>query len=97
VRLIVVRGSRKGKEYVLTLRENAVVGSRSDCDCVLPEPGLGAQQFELFQDDSKVFLRNLATSNKTRMGGHAVIEAKRVRSNDLIGTAEVILRIVLDP
>ena len=37
LRLIVVRGSRKGKEYKVRFRERAVVGSRSTCDCVLGE------------------------------------------------------------
>lgn len=97
VRLVVVRGSRKGKEYRLTLEDRAIVGSRSTCDCVLAdEEGVAAEQFELVQKDSHVFLRNLATSNPTRMGGHAVQDLKRLRSNDLIGTSEMILRVILD-
>lgn len=97
VRLIVVRGSRKGKEYWVTLRERAVVGARSTCDCVLAEePGMAAEQFELTQDDGQVFLRNLAPTNPTRMGGHAVTSARRLKSGDLVGTNETILRIILE-
>ena len=98
VRLVVVRGSRKGKEYRLTLEDRAVVGARSTCDCVLTdEEGVAPEQFELVQKDNHVLLRNLATTNPTRMGGHAVQDLRRIRSNDLVGTAEMILRVILEP
>ncbi len=97
VRLVVVRGSRKGKEYRLTFRDKAVVGARSNCECVLTdEVGISPEQFELTQGDGQVFLRNLAPSNPTRMGGHAVLQARRLRSGDLVGTSELILRVILE-
>ncbi len=97
LRLIVVRGSRKGKEYKVTLRERAVVGARSTCDCVLgEEPGIAPEQFEITQSEGQFYVKNLAPGTPTRMGGHTLNEPRRLKSNDLIGTSETILRIVLE-
>ncbi len=97
VRLVVVRGSRKGKEYRATLKDRVVVGSRSSCDCVLAdEPGVAPQQFELYQEGEQVFVRDLAKDHPTRFGGHALTEPRPIKSNDLLGTQEVILRLVIE-
>ncbi|MCH9648173.1 MAG: VWA domain-containing protein [Deltaproteobacteria bacterium] len=97
LRLIVVRGSRKGKEYKVSFRERAVVGARSTCDCVLgDEPGIAPEQFEITQENGQFYVKNLAPGSPTRMGGHTLNEPRRLKSNDLIGTSETILRIVLE-
>ena len=95
LRLIVLRGSRRGKEYALTLGNTAVVGSRSTCELVLSdEREIAAQQFELAQHDRRVLIRNLATTAPTLLNGLAIVDWEPIKSNDLVGTGETVLRIV---
>ncbi len=95
VRLVVVRGSKPGKQYTVTLLERAKVGARSDCDCVLVgEPGVEAEQFELFQLDGNVFVRNLARSNPTLIDGLPIEDRQPIQSDTLLGTREFIVRIL---
>lgn len=97
VRLVVVRGSRKGKEYRLTLREQATVGKRSTCDCILTdEEHIEPVQFELFQRSGAVWIRERSEAGTTRLGGRPLEEERSVRTGDLLGTQETILRLVLD-
>lgn len=96
VRLIVLRGSRRGREYALTLEASAVVGSRSTCDLVLAEEtDIAARQFELAQRDRRVMIRNLAgAASPTLLNGLALTDWEPVKSNDLVGTGGTILRVV---
>jgi VWFA-related protein len=95
IRLIVLRGSRPGKEYSLTLGSSAVVGSRSTCELVLTdEREVAARQFELAQQDRRVMIRNLTATAPTLLNGLAIIDWELLKSNDLVGTGETILRIV---
>jgi hypothetical protein len=95
VRLVVVRGSHQGRQYNLYLRDKAVVGKRSDCDCVLSdEPGVGQTQFEIFQRDGQLFIRNLDPQNPTLLDGLPIEGEQGLRSDTLVGTHETILRIV---
>jgi Mg-chelatase subunit ChlD len=97
LRLVVVRGSRKGKEYRLTLREQATVGKRSTCDCILTdEENVAPVQFELFQQAGAVWIRERSEAGTTRVGGRPLEQDRSVRTGDLVGTQETILRIVLD-
>ena len=58
VRLVVIRGSRQGKQYNVMVKGKAVVGTRSDSDCVLlDEPGVDPHQFELEFDGVKLYIR----------------------------------------
>ena len=95
IRLIVLRGSRPGKEYSLTLGSSAVIGSRSTCELVLTdEREVAARQFELAQQDRRVMIRNLTATAPTLLNGLAIIDWELLKSNDLVGTGETILRIV---
>lgn len=95
VRLIVVRGKKPGRTYNLTLLDKAIVGTRSTCDCVLPdEPGVAPEQFELFQMDGHVFLRNLSDRNPTLVDGLPTEHQHRLQTEALVGTREFIVRII---
>ena len=95
VRLIVLRGSRRGKEYSLTLENAAVIGSRSTCELVLTdERDIAPQQFELAQRDRRVMIRDLATTAATLLNGLAIHDWEPIKSNDLVGTGETVLRVV---
>jgi hypothetical protein len=91
----VLRGSHRGKEYEVTLANTAVVGARSSCDCVLSEErDLAPQQFELMQRDRRVMIRNLAEAPPTLLNGLALDDWQPLKSNDLVGTGDTILRVV---
>lgn len=95
VRLIVVRGSRRGRQYAVEVTRAAVVGRRSDCDLVLSdEPGIEPQQFELTYDSGALYVRDLAEHNPTLLGGQPVAGKTRVDSDALLGTGSTILRVV---
>jgi hypothetical protein len=96
VRLIVVRGAKPGRQYALTLFQNAVVGSRSTCDCVLVDPGVAPTQFELLQHDGRVYVRNLAGTNPTLVDGLALTEQHPMKSGALVGNRDFIVRIVYE-
>jgi hypothetical protein len=95
VRLIVVRGSRKGRQYSFVVRERTVVGRRSSNDCVLAEEtGIDAVQFELLHENGELFVENLSDRLPTLVDGHPLTGKVRLDSNTLIGSNETILRIV---
>ena len=97
VRLIVVRGSRKGRQYTLAIAggERAVVGKRSTCDCVLGEEGgIDAVQFELLNEGGDIHILNLSNRMPTLLAGRPLDDKTRLHSDALVGTGETILRIV---
>lgn len=95
VRLVVLRGSRRGREYALTLETTAVVGARSTCECVLAdERDIAPRQFELAQRKGRVMIRNVAKSGPTLLNGLAIPDWQPLNSNDLVGTGETILRVL---
>jgi Mg-chelatase subunit ChlD len=97
VRLVVIRGSRQGKQYNVMVKGTAVVGRRSDSDCVLiDEPGVDAQQFELYFDGIKMFLRNLSEKRPTLLNGQEIAGRAEVSSNTLVGTDTTIFRVVYE-
>jgi VWFA-related protein len=95
VRLIVVRGSRKGRQYSFVVRERAVVGKRSSNDCVLAEEnGIDAVQFELFHERGELFIENLSDRLPTLIAGHSLTGRVRLDNDTLLGTGETVLRLV---
>ncbi len=94
-RLIVVRGSRRGKQYSFIVDGSAVVGKRSSCTCVLTdETGIDAEQFELSHEDDGLFIRNLSKNLPTLISGGPINGKLRLTSDTLIGTGDTVLRIV---
>ncbi len=95
VRLIVVQGSRKGRQYSFVVSDRAIVGRRSSCDCVLAEEiGIDAQQFELLNIDEGLAIENLSDRRPTLVAGHPLTGRDRLASDTLIGTGETVLRII---
>ena len=58
------------------------VGRSPSCDCVLPEDCVSRRHAELRRDGERWFLRDLGSSNGTRVNGVRVIEAIEVRPGD---------------
>lgn len=95
VRLVVVRGNQPGRTYNVTLLDKAIVGSRSTSDCVLiDEPGTSAEQFELYQMDGHVFIKNLSEHNPTLIDGLPTESQHRIQSETLVGTRDFIVRVI---
>jgi hypothetical protein len=97
VRLVVVRGSRKGRQYTIPMPagERAVVGRRSTCNCVLgEETGIDAVQFELSNEGGEIHILNLSNRMPTLLEGHPLDDKTRLPSDALVGTGETVLRIV---
>ena len=59
-----------------------VVGRAPDCDCVLPEDCVSRRHAELWREDERWFLRDLGSSNGTRVNGVRVIESVEIRPGD---------------
>lgn len=97
VRLVVVRGSRQGKQYTVMVKGAVVVGQRSDSDCVLiDEPGVDAQQFELYFDGINLYIRNLSEIHPTLINGQTIAGRLEIRSDTLVGTETAILKVVFE-
>jgi hypothetical protein len=58
------------------------------------ERDLAPQQFELMQRDRRVMIRNLAEAPPTLLNGLALDDWQPLKSNDLVGTGDTILRVV---
>ncbi|HEX6582537.1 MAG TPA: DUF1707 and FHA domain-containing protein [Thermoleophilaceae bacterium] len=58
------------------------VGRSPSCDCVLPEDCVSRRHAELRRDGERWLLRDLGSSNGTRVNGMRVIEAMEVRPGD---------------
>ena len=58
------------------------VGRSPSCDCVLPEDCVSRRHAELRRDGERWFLRDLGSSNGTRVNGVRVIEDMEVRPGD---------------
>jgi hypothetical protein len=58
------------------------VGRSPSCDCVLPEECVSRRHAELRRDEGRWFLRDLGSSNGTRVNGVRVSEEIEVRPGD---------------
>jgi hypothetical protein len=58
------------------------VGRAPSCDCVLPEECVSRRHAELRRDGGRWFLRDLGSSNGTRVNGMRVVEDTEVRPGD---------------
>ena len=96
VRLVVLRGRSKGKQYRVLLREQLIVGSRTTADLVLAgEANVAPEQFELTQQKGDIYIANLAEDKPTLVNGHELEERQLLRAGDLVGNGDIILRVVL--
>jgi Mg-chelatase subunit ChlD len=96
LRLVTVRGEQKGKQYRAILREKLAVGARSTNDIVLTgESTAPPELLDLLQRDYRIQVRPAAQQIVLRNGLPPEPEDE-LRSGDLIGTRDLIFRLVLD-
>lgn len=73
VRILVARG--KAKQQQVKLELPVIVGRSSDVDLTIDNPAVSRQHCELFEADGRVRVRDLGSTNGTRVGGKKVPEA----------------------
>ena len=80
---------RTGRVPVLALPEHPsrpiTIGRAPDCDCHLTEPSVSRRHAQLRRVDETWLLRDLGSSNGTRLNGMRVTEEVEVRPGDTIG------------
>ncbi len=93
--MIVVRGSRKGRQFSFVVKDRATVGKRSDCDCVLAEEaGIDPIQFELIHQGGKLYIENLSDHKPTLVDDEPITSRLHLSSDTLIRAGDTVLRIV---
>ena len=96
LRLVVVRGSERGREYRFLLRSEGVVGSGKGSDFVLEgEAGLAGQQLTLRQSAGAVYAQNLSKRDPMLLNGATLDQPQPIKSGDLLGNRAFIARVVL--
>ena len=89
--LVVVSGSARGKR--VKLGERLTVGKASDNDLVLPDDTVSRHHCELERTSNGVVVRDLGSTNQTRVGRTAVREAViESGSTIVVGSVELLLR-----
>jgi transcriptional regulator with GAF, ATPase, and Fis domain len=89
--LVVVSGSARGKR--VKLGERLTVGKASDNDLVLPDDTVSRHHCELERTPLGIIVRDLGSTNHTRVGRTAVREAVvESGSTIVVGSVELLLR-----
>ncbi len=89
--LVVVSGSARGKR--VKLGERLTVGKASDNDLVLPDDTVSRHHCELERTPLGIIVRDLGSTNHTRVGRTAVREAVIESGSTLVvGSVELLLR-----
>jgi hypothetical protein len=88
---------RAGRTPVLALPEHPTspitIGRAPDCDCHLPEPSVSRRHAQLRRVDETWLLRDLGSSNGTRLNGMRVTEEIEVRPGDQLSLGGVRYRL----
>jgi hypothetical protein len=88
---------RAGRTPVLALPDHptrpVTIGRAPDCDCHLVEPSVSRRHAQLRRVDETWLLRDLGSSNGTRLNGMRVIEEIQVRPGDQLSLGGVRYRL----
>jgi hypothetical protein len=88
---------RAGRTPVLALPEHptrpVTIGRAPDCDCHLAEPSVSRRHAQLRRVDQTWLLRDLGSSNGTRLNGMRVTEEIEVRPGDQLSLGGVRYRL----
>jgi DNA-binding NtrC family response regulator len=89
-KLVVVRGSQRGREYVIS-SDVIRVGKSDDNDLVLPEETVSRMHCEIIRDQKGHLVRDLHSTNGTFLDGAEIREAY-IRSGSVVTVGEVQLK-----
>ena len=94
VTLVVVGGKTKTAEVKLSLP--TVIGRGNECKLKLPQPLVSRRHCELFEQDGRLFVRDLGSMNGTYVGSDRIGEAE-LPHEGLLTVGAVTFRALYDP
>jgi predicted component of type VI protein secretion system len=83
-----------GEPPIPITRDVTVVGRRDSCDIVIPDPSLSKQHCVIVRTDGLLMIRDLATTNGTKVNGQRISWAALL-PNDRLTLGRVKLRVFL--
>lgn len=92
--LVVLRGRGEGNEHALD-KQRVLLGRAEGVDLCLPDPSISSTHASLELDDGGFVLRDLKSTNGTRVNG-AEVELARLEHGDRIEIGEHLLQYVLE-
>lgn len=97
LRLAITNGPRRGENLVLTLAPTAIIGRGGACEVSLPtDPEASQRHAELKAlNGGKVVLRDLGSTNGTRLNGIPIQGSHPLTNGDLLGVGQTECRVTL--
>lgn len=92
--LTVVTGAEKGREYWFDVMDSVLVGRASNCElCIIGDSEISNQHLLLKVRDSRLWVRDLSSTNGTWINGVPTRNEFPLRNNDLILLGRTELRV----
>jgi diguanylate cyclase (GGDEF)-like protein len=83
--LRVARGVETGRHFLLTEKQNFILGRSSECAIVIPDASCSRKHAEIFIATSgQIFLRDLGSTNGTCINGNKISAPQELKENDVI-------------
>jgi pSer/pThr/pTyr-binding forkhead associated (FHA) protein len=92
--LVMFKSDGQRKDFPLR-KAVTVVGRKSTCDLRIPLSSVSRQHFKLQQENGKIMLRDLGSSNGTFYNGQRVLEAE-LKAGDQVRVGPVTFTVVVD-
>ncbi len=90
--LVVVKGMTAGQSFAVR-RNHCVIGRDEDADLTLPDPAIsGLHALVIIDPDGTVALRDLGSSNGTRVNGQPLSAERVLVQGDEIAIGSTVLR-----
>jgi hypothetical protein len=94
LRATFMTGPRRGQQVTLTLASRAVLGRDPGCHLILADAEVSARHAEVEAlENGRVVLRDLGSTNGTRLNGIAIETVHPLRDGDVIGIGQIELRV----
>lgn len=95
-RLIVETGAASPQLSDLSPKDTIRLGRNSKNDVVLDDPHASRWHAEVYRDGQKWYVRDLGTTNGTKVNGVKILEPTLLESNHVVGIGDARLRFTLD-
>ena len=92
--VVIVKGHAEGMEYLIT-KEYTVLGRDKEADIALNDPHVSRQHAAIEYRDGSYILRDLESTNGTRMSG-TLIKQANLRHEDKFSIGDTTLQFVLE-
>lgn len=94
-KLVVVGGQTESSEIRLCLP--MVIGRGNDADLVISDGLVSRRHAEIFEDDGRIFVRDLGSLNGTFINNHRIAEVELLNPQQLLTLGTVTFRAVYTP